>query len=59
MERQRTLTSEERERLRRVADRDEPTTVLIHGEGEHRYISLYAEGTRLEARIHYPAAADG
>lgn len=54
MEPTRTLTAEAKTALQEVLSRSEDTTVLVHGEGEFRQISFYAEGTRLEARIDYP-----
>lgn len=55
-EQTKTLTAEERASLGAVVGRrDRDVSILIHGEGENRCVSLYAEGTRLEARIALPA----
>ena len=58
----RTLSPREKERLQRLLDEPanalgEPVNVLVllHGEGEHRQISFYAEGRRAEVRIPYPS----
>jgi hypothetical protein len=52
----RELTPDERQRLIWVLDRSEPTLVDLWGEGEHRTLSFFAQGTRLEARVPLPAS---
>lgn len=48
------LSVDEKRNLLGLLAQEEPTIVTIHGEGENRQISFYAEGTRMEARIPYP-----
>lgn len=47
----RTLTDTERQHLSEVLNRDGLVRVLVHGDGTDQFISFYAIGTRLEARI--------
>lgn len=50
----RILTSEEKEDLQQTLASSADTKMLIHGEGEFRQVSFYADGTRMETRIDYP-----
>lgn len=53
------LNATERAAFVRVLERPEPTTALVHGQGAHRALSFYAEGTRLEARVAVPEERPG
>lgn len=58
MDKVQTLSPEAKRKLKVILAQPQDTTMLLHGEGENRNISFYADGTRLEARIPYPDAEE-
>lgn len=58
MSQTRILTSGEKAKLRSLLSQPQDTVMLIHGEGEFRQVSFYADGTRQETRLDYPDVKD-